>query len=64
MNTAQKEILVTETGEAVIQLLQNTRRVTIGNIVDLLEGKRHAASGERAEHLRAVLVFIRKKAVL
>ncbi|HFJ2022377.1 TPA: hypothetical protein ACJG76_002890 [Salmonella enterica subsp. diarizonae serovar 61:i:z] len=51
-------------GETVIQLLENGKRVTTGNIVDLLEMKRHALHGEKAEQIREILIFIRKRSVM
>lgn len=56
--------MAVELGETVIQLLENGKRLTTGNIVDLLERKRHAVHGEKADEIREILIFIRKKAVL
>lgn len=56
--------MATEIGETVIQLLENGKRVTIGSIVDLLERKRHALHGEKADQIREILIFIRKKSIL
>ncbi|EBY2753534.1 hypothetical protein DVF53_23400 [Salmonella enterica subsp. enterica serovar Kottbus] len=63
LSAEQNGIMATELGQAVLQLIRNGRRVTIGNIIDLLEGKRRAASGEEAEHLRVILTLIRTKTV-
>ncbi|ENZ9959905.1 hypothetical protein ACFLJF_005582 [Salmonella enterica] len=51
-------------GETVIQLLENGKRVTTGNIIDLLERKSHALQGNKADKIREILIFIRKKSVL
>lgn len=56
--------MAAEIGETVIQLLENGKRVTSGNIIDLLERKRHALHGEKADEIREILIFIRKKSVL
>ncbi|HFD8834852.1 TPA: hypothetical protein ACF67X_002494 [Salmonella enterica] len=53
-----------EIGDTVIQLLENGKRVTVGNIVDLLERKNHALRGKKADEIREILIFIRKKSVL
>ncbi|EAN5736087.1 hypothetical protein EJD04_25520 [Salmonella enterica] len=63
LSTTQNNFLAAEIGEAVIQLLDNGKRVTTGNIVDLLERKRHALHGEKADEIREILIFIRKKSV-
>lgn len=52
-----------EIGETVIQLLENGKRVTTGNIIDLLERKSHALHGQEADEIK-ILIFIRKKSVL
>lgn len=51
-------------GEIVIQLLENGKRVTTGNIIDLLERKRYALHGEKADEIREILIFVRKKSDL
>lgn len=56
--------MAAEIGEAVIQLIENGKRVTSGSIIDLLERKRHALHGEKADQIREILIFIRKKSVL
>ncbi|HFU1236128.1 hypothetical protein RQL81_14905 [Citrobacter braakii] len=53
-----------EIGETVIQLLENGKRVTTGNIIDLIERKSHALHGQKADEIREILIFIRKKSVL
>ncbi|HFE7524633.1 TPA: hypothetical protein ACGAD2_005345 [Salmonella enterica subsp. enterica serovar Newport] len=64
MSIVQNRLMATEIGETVIQLLENGKRVTIGSIVDLLERKRHALHGEKADQIREILIFIRKKSIL
>ncbi|ENY0847761.1 hypothetical protein ACLG3E_000619 [Salmonella enterica subsp. diarizonae serovar 11:k:z53] len=53
-----------EIGDTVIQLLENGKRVTTGNIADLLERKSHTLHGEKADNIKEILIFIRKKSVL
>ncbi|ENY2647868.1 hypothetical protein ACFWZE_000048 [Salmonella enterica] len=64
MSNVKNHSMAVELGETVIQLLENGKRLTTGNIVDLLERKRHAVHGEKADEIREILIFIRKKAVL
>lgn len=64
MSIVQNHFMAAEIGETVIQLLENDKRVTTGNIVDLLERKSHALHGEQADKIREILIFIRKKSVL
>lgn len=64
MSIVHNHFMVAEIGETVIQLLENGKRVTTGNIVDLLERKSHALHGEKADEIREILIFIRKKSVL
>lgn len=64
LSIVQNHFMAEEIGETVIQLLENGKRVTTGNIVDLLERKRHALHGEKADEIREILIFIRKKSVL
>lgn len=47
-------------GDAVVILLQSNRRVTIGNILDVLEHKKHAANGQTMEALREVITYLRR----
>lgn len=60
----QNHIMAQEIGETVIQLLENGKRVTTGNIIDLIERKSHALHGQEADEIREILIFIRKKSVL
>lgn len=60
----QNHIMAQEIGETVIQLLENGKRVTTGNIIDLIERKSHALHGLKADEIREILIFIRKKSVL
>ena len=46
-----------EIGETVIQLLENGKRVTTGNIIDLLERKSHALHGQEADEIREILIL-------
>lgn len=64
MSIVHNHFMAAEIGETVIQLLENGKRVTTGNIVDLLERKSHALHGEKADEIREILIFIRKKSVL
>ncbi|EOV0291152.1 hypothetical protein ACOIPX_004711 [Salmonella enterica] len=64
MSIVHNHFMAAEIGETVIQLLENGKRITTGNIVDLLERKRHALHGEKADEIREILIFIRKKSVL
>lgn len=64
MSIVHNHFMVAEIGETVIQLLENGKRVTTGNIVDLLERKSHALHGEKADKIREILIFIMKKSVL
>lgn len=64
MRVAQNHFMAEEIGDTVIQLLENGKRVTVGNIVDLLERKSHALRGKKADEIREILIFIRKKSVL
>ncbi|EJJ0041415.1 hypothetical protein VQ300_001222 [Salmonella enterica] len=64
LSNVQNHSMAVELGETVIQLLENGKRLTTGNIVDLLERKRHAEHGAKADEIREILIFIRKKAVL
>lgn len=64
MSIVHNHFMAAEIGETVIQLLENGKRVTTGNIVDLLERKSHALHGEKADKIREILIFIRKKSVL
>ncbi|EAQ6363928.1 hypothetical protein ACLH9T_004080 [Salmonella enterica] len=64
LRVAQNHFMAEEIGDTVIQLLENGKRVTTGNIVDLLERKRHALHGEKAGEIREILIFIRKKSGL
>ncbi|HCL5313069.1 TPA: hypothetical protein N2G38_005489 [Salmonella enterica] len=64
LKVVRNHFMAEEIGETVIQLLENGKRVTSGNIIDLLERKRHALHGEKADEIREILVFIRKKSVL
>ncbi|MEX8626669.1 hypothetical protein AB8D53_27380 [Salmonella enterica] len=64
MSTVQNQFMAATIGETVIQLIENGKRVTTGNIIDLLERKRQALQGEKAAELREILIFIRKKSVL
>ncbi|HAG2284104.1 TPA: hypothetical protein G8W61_004464 [Salmonella enterica] len=63
MSIVQNHFMAAEIGEVVIQLIENGKRVTSGSIIDLLERKRHALHGEKAEQIREILMFIRKKSV-
>lgn len=60
----QKHGMSIEIGDAVIHLLQSGKRVTIGSIIDHLEIKRRNTEGERADLIRELLTFIRKKSAL
>lgn len=64
LNLIQKQVMSIEIGDTVIQLLQCEKKVTIGNIIDLLEVKRRNIEGERAENIREILTFIRRKSSL
>lgn len=64
MSTVQNQFMAAAIGETVIQLIENGKRVRTGNIIDLLERKRQALQGEKADELREILIFIRKKSVL
>lgn len=64
MSIVQNHFMAAEIGETVIQLIENGKRVTTGNIVDLLERKSHALHGEKADEIREILIFIRKKSVM
>ncbi|EEJ6214852.1 hypothetical protein L2D25_14710 [Salmonella enterica subsp. enterica serovar Muenchen] len=64
LRVAQNHFMAEEIGDTVIQLLENGKRVTVGNIVDLLERKSHALRGKKADEIREILIFIRKKSVL
>ncbi|EKC2495352.1 hypothetical protein OOO55_004484 [Salmonella enterica] len=64
LGTIQNQFMAAAIGETVIQLIENGKRVTTGNIIDLLERKRQALQGEKADELREILIFIRKKSVL
>lgn len=64
MSIVHNHFMAAEIGETVIQLLENGKRITTGNIIDLLERKRHALHGEKADEIREILIFIRKKSVL
>ncbi|EOG3908325.1 hypothetical protein ACLBR3_003916 [Salmonella enterica] len=64
MSNVKNHSMAVELGETVIQLLENGKRLTTGNIVDLLERKRHAVHGEKADEIREILIFIRKKSVM
>ncbi|HFW3989258.1 TPA: hypothetical protein ACJF1X_002992 [Salmonella enterica subsp. enterica serovar Muenchen] len=61
MRVEQNHFMAEEIGDTVIQLLENGKRVTTGNIVDLLERKRHALHGNKADQIREILIFIKKK---
>lgn len=64
LNLIQKQVMSIEIGDTVIQLLQCEKKVTIGNIIDLLEVKCRNIEGERAEVIRETLTFIRRKSSL
>ncbi|AXC64341.1 hypothetical protein LO27_17120 [Salmonella enterica] len=64
LSNVKNHSMAVELGETVIQLLENGKRLTTGNIVDLLERKRHAVHGEKADEIREILIFIRKKSVM
>lgn len=64
MSIVQNHFMSVVIGETVIQLLENGKRVTTGNIVDVLERKRHALHGEKADEIREILIFIRKKSAM
>lgn len=64
LNLIQKQVMSIEIDDTVIQLLQCEKKVTIGNIIDLLEVKRRNIEGERAENIREILTFIRRKSSL
>lgn len=64
LRVVRNYFMAEEIGDTVIQLLENGKRVTTGNIVDLLERKSHALHGEKADQIREILIFIRKKSVL
>ncbi|ASG76594.1 hypothetical protein R3P88_001136 [Salmonella enterica] len=64
LRVEQNHFMAEEIGDTVIQLLENGKRVTTGNIVDLLERKRHALHGNKADQIREILIFIRKKSVM
>lgn len=64
LNLIQQQVMSIEIGDTVIQLLQCEKKVTIGNIIDLLEVKRRNIEGERAEIIRETLTFIRRKSSL
>lgn len=40
-------------------LIQSNRRVTLGNILDVLEHKKHAATGDAVEEIRDVITYLR-----
>ncbi|TBL56453.1 hypothetical protein [Hafnia paralvei] len=60
----QNQDMSIEIGDAVIQLLQREKRVTIGSIIDNLEIKRRNTESERADLIREILTFIRQKSAL
>ncbi|EFT4511306.1 hypothetical protein H2549_004975 [Salmonella enterica subsp. enterica serovar Stanley] len=64
LRVVQNHFMAEEIGDTVIQLLENGKRVTVGNIVDLLERKSHALRAKKADEIREILIFIRKKSVL
>ncbi|EDX0374197.1 hypothetical protein GTL21_004990 [Salmonella enterica] len=64
LRVVQNHFMAEEIGDTVIRLLENGKRVTTGNIVDLLERKSHALRGKKADEIREILIFIRKKSVL
>lgn len=64
LRVVRNHFMAEEIGDTVIQLLENGKRVTTGNIADLLERKSHTLHGEKADNIREILIFIRKKSVL
>ena len=48
-------------GEAVIILLKSKRRVTIGNILDVLVHKKYAAKGHAFDELRETIISLRRQ---
>ena len=48
-------------GDAVVILLQSGRRLTIGNILDVLEHKKHAFNGDIPEDLKETIRYLRGK---
>lgn len=48
-------------GEAVLILLQGNRRVTIGNILDVLEHKKHSTNENDIDNLRNTISYLRSR---
>ncbi|EEJ9029299.1 hypothetical protein TL99_004543 [Salmonella enterica subsp. enterica] len=61
MNLSTREKYRRIIGEAVVVLLESNKRVYIGNILDILEYKKHAASGHNLEDLRDTIAYIRSR---
>ena len=64
LSPIQKHVISIEIGDAVIQLLQREKKVSVGGIIDYLEIKRRHAEDEKAELIREILIFIRKTSSL
>ncbi|EAA8943536.1 hypothetical protein D5Q94_14365 [Salmonella enterica subsp. diarizonae serovar 61:k:1,5,(7)] len=52
LRVVRNHFMAEEIGDTVIQLLENGKRVTTGNIADLLERKSHTLHGEQADNIR------------
>lgn len=61
MNFSSREKINRTIGEVVVILLESNRRIYIGNILDILEHKKHAASGHDLEELSETIAYIRSK---
>ncbi|EBI5826770.1 hypothetical protein DVH92_15960 [Salmonella enterica] len=51
LRVVRNHFMAEEIGDTVIQLLENGKRVTTGNIADLLERKSHTLHGEQADNI-------------
>ncbi|ECE6693362.1 hypothetical protein C7078_003349 [Salmonella enterica] len=52
LRVVRNHFMAEEIGDTVIQLLENGKRVTTGNIADLPERKSHTLHGEQADNIR------------
>lgn len=62
LNLSSSAIFAHIIGDAVLILLQGSRRVTIGNILDVLEHKKHSANEDDIDNLRNTINYLRNRA--
>lgn len=61
LNLPSRVVFAQIIGEAVLILIQSNLRVSIGNILDVLEHKKHSAHDDEIDNLRNAISYLRSR---